>query len=244
MATPTGRLIQDQNLNVHSTGASLGGKIDAYRATKNGALGGRRALNDISNSGKPSALQPSTKHNSINVVSTGKVLGAGKANMSKAPPEKVKAGGRKALSDLTNSAKPSVQHLSKKSQGQKVSAKDGENIQSAIKEEAFLHNHHDCIKARRNIMNFGFFLDTVGLDKAGSSLVLPETLELKKDSPVKCLEMEEMPMILNENKVAECGDAEFLGFSSPISVKHTYENWKDDNFLGFTLKETPKLQKF
>lgn len=243
MATPTGRLIQDQNLNVHSTGAPLGGKIDACRATKKGALGGRRALNDISNSGKPSALQPSAKHNSINVVSTGKVLGAGKASMSKVPPEKVKAGGRKALSDLTNSAKPSVQHLSKKSQGQKLSAIDGENIQSAIKEEAFLHNHHDCIKAQRNIMSFGSFLETVGLDK-GSSLVLPETLELKQDSPVKCLEMEEMPMMLNENKVAECGDAEFLGFSSPISVKHTSENWKDDNFLGFTLKETPKLQKF
>ncbi|KAL3524310.1 hypothetical protein ACH5RR_017144 [Cinchona calisaya] len=237
MATPAGRLIQDQNLSIHSIGAPLGRKVDANKPAKKGAVGGRRALNDISNSGKPSALQPSTKHNSINVVSAGKTV------YSKAP-EKGKAGGRKALSDLTNSAKPSANHLSKKSQDKKSSAIAAENIPSAIKEESFLHNHQECIKAQRIVTSFECFLDTIGLDK-GSSLVQPESLELKPESPVQCLEIEEeMPVVLNEDKVPNCWEAEFLDCSSPISVKPTYENWNDESFLGFKLIDTPKLLKY
>lgn len=96
------------------------------------------------------------------MVSAGKDLG--KTSFSKAP-EKVKSGGRKALTDLTNSAKPSVRHLSKKSLVRKLSAIAAENIPSAIKEESFLHSHQECMKAKRNLMSFSCFLDTVGLDK-------------------------------------------------------------------------------
>ncbi|KAJ0865126.1 hypothetical protein HanRHA438_Chr12g0537201 [Helianthus annuus] len=43
--------------------------INGSVAQKNkGGLGGRKALNDISNSRKPSALQPSKKHNTKNMV--------------------------------------------------------------------------------------------------------------------------------------------------------------------------------
>lgn len=92
------------------------------------------------------------------MVPTGKDLGASKANSSKNQ-EKGKASGRKALSDLTNTVKPSLQHLSMKSQDKKLS------IPSAIQEEAFLHNHEECLQAQRKTVSFDYFQEIVGMAK-------------------------------------------------------------------------------
>lgn len=142
-------------------GASLGRKVDIPRAAKKGALGGRKALNDISKSGKG--------HNSLNAIPVAKDIGGGskntlavggKTNLTKVP-EKGKS--RKALSDLTNSVKPpSSQHLSKKDPEEK---KINVTPSSAIKEEGFLHNHQECITAQRRGMNYEYFLESVGLGR-------------------------------------------------------------------------------
>ncbi|CAI9092279.1 OLC1v1027476C1 [Oldenlandia corymbosa var. corymbosa] len=241
MATPASRLIQDQNLNIHSTGTfgALGGKVDVSKATKKGALGGRRALNDISNSGKPSATQPSTKNKFINAGPTGKDLGANKAFSSKNQ-EKGKASGRKALSDLTNNVKPPPKLLPTKSQEKKVNVAVEANLLSAIKEEGFLHNHEECLKAQRKTMSFDYFLETVGLN--GSSLVIRDPWELQPESPVKHLvEMDDIPMMLKEDEVDKNYEAGFL--DSP-KFGLAYDNWKDEDYLDFKLIASPKHEKF
>lgn len=57
-------------------------------------------------------------------------------------------------------------------------------------------------------------------------------------------EMEEMPMMLNEDEFDKSWQAEFPGVSSPMSVvESAYDNWKDD-FLDLKLAESPKSQKY
>ncbi|KAJ1384988.1 hypothetical protein SESBI_42055 [Sesbania bispinosa] len=53
MATRTGRLFQDQNLNAHVNGAGIvPGKAD-FTGQRKGRAGGRKPLGDLSNAGKP-----------------------------------------------------------------------------------------------------------------------------------------------------------------------------------------------
>lgn len=141
------------------------GKNDTSKASKKGGgLGARKALNDISNSAKPSALQ-AKKNYSSNVISIGKDLDATrnkftagiKDNSAKVPDK----GGRKALTDLTNSTKPSAKQASK---NQKLTTAAAANVPTCIAEEQFLHDHHKCIKSQRKAMDMDYFLKEVGLD--------------------------------------------------------------------------------
>lgn len=63
MTTQAHRLIQDQNSSFLYTGENCGVKTDATTKPdrKGGAVGARRALNDISNSRKPTLFQANTK---------------------------------------------------------------------------------------------------------------------------------------------------------------------------------------
>ncbi|KAL2556100.1 protein PATRONUS 1-like [Forsythia ovata] len=190
MATPAGQLI-----HILHNGAIVGGKTGA---TKKGGLGGRKALNDISNSRNPTVLQ-TKKDNSVNVVSTGKDVSASqtesvvweKVNFSGAP-DKGKVSGRKALGYLTNSVKPSSQQVPNK--GQKLNPIAEENVPFAIKEERFLHNHQERIRGHIHIWPS----PSRGLGSSSS----------KPNSPAKHLEMEEMPELLFEDQVSP-------GYSSP-----------------------------
>ncbi|KAL7183803.1 hypothetical protein ACSBR2_026054 [Camellia fascicularis] len=91
----------------------------------------------ISISGRPSTLQTSKKHNPKNVISIGEDIGpskmtssfGGKRNVLKAP-KKAQAGGRKALSNLTNSRKHPHQ-ASKKCQDKKLTVEAEEGTISA-----------------------------------------------------------------------------------------------------------------
>uniref|UniRef100_A0A5B7BZU6 Uncharacterized protein n=1 Tax=Davidia involucrata TaxID=16924 RepID=A0A5B7BZU6_DAVIN len=257
MATQTGGLFQDQNLNVHYNGVPVGGKInDVSKAQKKGGLVGRKALNDISNSGKPSAFQASKKHNAKNMISVGEDIGVskskfsvgGKANVSKAP-ETVQAGGRKALRDLTNSGKPRVHQGPKKSQDKKLSAvAEEQTLPIAIAEEQFLHNHQECIKAQRIAMDMDYFLKTIGLDNA-SPWVPPLSRKIKPESPARYLEMEETSEVLIEDQYPQCrrktelpSEYDTYLCGSPKSPK-PYMHWKDSNFPNFVLMETPELPK-
>uniref|UniRef100_M1AMW8 Uncharacterized protein n=1 Tax=Solanum tuberosum TaxID=4113 RepID=M1AMW8_SOLTU len=75
-------------------------------------------------------------------------------------------GGRKALTDLTNSSKPSAKQGSKKGLDKKLSAAAAANIPTSIAEEQFLHDHKKCIKAQRKVFDMDFFLKEVGLENA------------------------------------------------------------------------------
>uniref|UniRef100_M1BFB3 Uncharacterized protein n=1 Tax=Solanum tuberosum TaxID=4113 RepID=M1BFB3_SOLTU len=131
-------MLQDQNINIDFDGASLFGKNDTYKALKKGGgLGGRKTLNDISNSAKSSSLQASKK-NYTSVISIGKYLNATKDkftaetkyNFAKVHDK----GGRKALTDLTNSRKPLAKQGSKKGLDKKLSAASAANIRMLVVE--------------------------------------------------------------------------------------------------------------
>lgn len=199
MATHAARLIQDQNLNVHYNGAPKSNNVS--KAPKKGGIGGRKALNDISNSGMPSALQLSKKHNSMDVISIGEDPCISKTAFSiSKPTEKTQTCGRKALSDLTNSGKPSVQKILKKTEAKKkLIAVAEEHLPNAIGEEGFLHNHQECIKAQRKArdMDLEYFFKTVGLHadtsvKSASPWALPILSKSNVESNLNLLEMEEI----------------------------------------------------
>ncbi|KAH0658422.1 hypothetical protein KY289_027170 [Solanum tuberosum] len=238
MATPGAYLIQDQNISVHYDGASLVGKNGIYKAQKKGGgrIGGRKALNDISNSAKPSALQATKKNNSTNRISIGKdhdasrkKFSAGtKANYSKGLEKK---GGRKAVADLTNSSKS-----------------------SSVAKEQFLHNHQNCVKAQRKVINMSCFLKEIGLDHddvpvhlGASPHALKPSMKSKSstyqpDSPMKhYAEVEEMPELMFYDEVRRCEQNRACASFPPCvaSPKSRYVSWMDDSVLDFALIGTP-----
>ncbi|XP_042053154.1 protein PATRONUS 2-like isoform X2 [Salvia splendens] len=226
MATPAHRLIQDQNLNfLYST--TPGGKTDVTKADKRGGLGGRRALNDISNSRNPSSFHSKKKDSSINVISIDKHPSTVKGESSKAA-EKGRVGGRKALSDLTNSVKPRPKQIP--SLGRKL---------NAVAEEAkdgFLHNHQGCIKAQTMSVDKDYFLKTVGL--ANDIAALPSARKAlplsSKKGYVKHPTMEEL---------LELPSCLSPACRSPQSLKGPYTMYReDDYFTDLMMIETPKLK--
>lgn len=258
--------LQDQNISIHFDGASLFGKNDASKTLKKGVggLGGRKALNDISNSAKPSSLQASKKNYSTSVISIGKDLNATKNkfsagtkdNLAKVPDK----GGRKALTDLTNSSKPSAKQGSKKGLDKKLSAAAAANIPTSIAEEQFLHDHEKCIKARRKVIDMDFFLKEVGLDNDipvqllasphASKRSMKSMSSMYLETPVKKhFEVEEMPELLMYDQVPQCEKGGTCGDSSPslgspISPKLSYMSGKDVTDPCFTLAGTPNQQEY
>ncbi|KAL7003466.1 hypothetical protein U1Q18_004620 [Sarracenia purpurea var. burkii] len=249
MAMQIGGLIHDQNL-----------KSNVSKAQKHGGgLGGRRALNDISNSGRPSVLETSKKNNSTNVISVDEDIGLsklrsfrGKTKVSKGP-EKLQAGGRKALGDLTNSGKPHVHQTSKKNLEKKLSAVVEENIlPDDVAEERFLHNHQECIKAREKAMamDMCYFLKTIGLDNDNSmQLASPPLSPLSRkstheSSPPRYLEMEEESELLLHGDLSQQGKIDLPTQQSPSGTLKSPKGWKEYNGPNFMLMETPKLPKY
>ncbi|CAN4085860.1 unnamed protein product [Withania somnifera] len=237
--------VQDQNISINIDGTSLFGKNDTSKVLKKGGggLGGRKALNDISNSAKPSSLQASKKNYSTSVISIGKDLNAAKNkfsagtkdNFAKVPDK----GGRKALTDLTNSSKPSAQHGSKKGLDKKLSAAAAANVPTSIAEEQFLHDHKKCSKAQMKVMDMDFFLKEVGLDNGISVQLVASphasklSMESMLETPVKKhFEMEEVPELLIYDQVpicdkrGTCGDSS-PSMGSPVSPMLSYVSWKD-----------------
>ncbi|CAI9767676.1 unnamed protein product [Fraxinus pennsylvanica] len=234
MATSASHLIRNQNLNISSNGATLGGKTDVIKGDKKGGLGARKALNDISNSRNATMIQ--TKRD-LSVSKTKSVVGG-------------KAGGRKALSDLSNSVKPpSLQVVPKK--GQKLNPIAEENVPVCIEEEGFLHNHHECIKIQGKAMDVDYFLKSViGLDndipmRPSSPRAFVSSSKPKLESPVEHMEME-IPELLFEDQVSSCRKTNIPGHSSlswgsPKSPKLPFTDWMNDSFSDFMLMESPKL---
>ncbi|CAA2994295.1 Hypothetical predicted protein [Olea europaea subsp. europaea] len=232
MATPASHLIQDQNHNILSKGATLGGKTGVTKADKKEGLGGRKALNDISNSRNATVLR--TKKD-LSVSKTKSVVGG-------------KMGGRKVLGDLTNSVKPSLQAVPKK--GQKLNPVAEENVPVCIEEEGILHNHHECIKVQRKAVDVDYLTKSViGLDNdvpmwPSSPRAFGSSSKPSLESPVKHLEMEEIPELLFGDQISGCRKTNIPGCSSPSwgspkSPKLPFTNRMD--FCDFVLMESPKL---
>ncbi|XP_052184241.1 protein PATRONUS 2-like isoform X2 [Diospyros lotus] len=226
MAAQAGRAIQDQNLNVHHDVAPLGVKTSFSKAEKNGKLSVRKALNDISNSGRPSSLQTAKKQNWKNTISVGE--------------ETAKAGGRKALGDLTNYGKQHIHQASKKT-GKKLSAvAEDQILPNNVAEEGFLHNHQECVKAQLKGPNMKYFLEIIGLDQdntmhVASPRVSPLPVKLKPESPPRYLEMEEISELPYED--------EHRWKKTPHgSPKSPQPQWKAES-PKFMLMKAPKLQK-
>ncbi|XP_057951711.1 protein PATRONUS 1-like [Malania oleifera] len=240
MATQAGGLvhIQDQNLNSHYSGASIGGKINALKKQKKESLGGtgRKALADITRTPNQASQNLNSKNFSI----------GGKKNVSKAK-EKVQTSGRKPLSDISNSGKPCGHQASKKHQDKTSNSVAEEQIHlGAIAEEQFLHNHQECIKAQKKAVDIDHFLKTLGLDKdlsmqVASPVELPESRKSKPESPMKYLELEEMTELPIEDQSPWCGKTVGHNKSPPHcpSPKSPGSYWKDCMLPSFTLIETP-----
>ncbi|CAA2975526.1 Hypothetical predicted protein [Olea europaea subsp. europaea] len=85
-----------------------------------------------------------------------------------------------------------------------------ENVPVCIEEEGLLHNHHECIKIQSMAVDVDYFLKSVvGLDNdtpmwPSSPRASGSPSNPKLESPVKYLEMEEIPQMLFEDQVSSC----------------------------------------
>lgn len=159
-------------------GATPVGKPTVTKTGRKGGPTGRKALNDISNSRKPSEIQSKKKDNSANIISIETDSSDAKARLPKVVNEKGKVAGRKALTDVTNSVKPLAQQASRA--GQKLNAVAEDKARSSLV-ETFLHNHQECIKARMKSVDMDCFLKSVGLNNGNYSRLLIDNNQLHLD---------------------------------------------------------------
>lgn len=179
---------------IHNAGADAGtmsAKTD-FTGQRKSKVGGRKPLGDLSNSVKPvdvvdgkkvlngsfntvkpslsqtSKLLKSKNNNSAilnkEVVSAkGKDVEIDKKTGSKAS-KKSNTGGRKALSDISNSAKAHV-HEVKNKNSLKTGSFTGKDLHpDEIAEERMLHDHEKCIKSQTQTLDIHHFFKTVGLE--------------------------------------------------------------------------------
>ncbi|KAK7357298.1 hypothetical protein VNO80_16582 [Phaseolus coccineus] len=256
MAARNGRLLLNQNLNVHVHGAgSVSGKADLPGQRK-GRAGGRKPLGDLSNAG-----------NLINQFDGKKALDGslniGKPSVNKAPKlqksknletdkriankasEKLLTGSRKALSDISNSGKPQVPELKNKHTLKPSSLIEESLPPSAIAEERILHDHKECIKSQFENADVHQFFKTVGLeddadDHMAMTFELPAISKLKSESAY--FELEEIPEWLPERQSLSALHG------SPTNCKtpglSSYRTMWSDSTVNFKLIETPKLPKY
>ncbi|XWS13165.1 hypothetical protein CRYUN_Cryun36dG0014200 [Craigia yunnanensis] len=254
MASRTVCLIQDQNLNVHYNGASVVGKANISKeAPRKGGIGGRKPLSDLSNSVNPTPNQTSKKENSKRNSFTEKEIGASKLthdsskkkSVSKAS-GKVQEGGRKALSDISNSSKPHLQETSKKNQTSMLTILAEDPTQPEdIAKEGFLHNHEECIKAQNRAIRTNEVLLLLGLNdfsKQTASAKEPHMSNKMPMSPSRYFEAGEMTELLIEDlsppkhKLSRKFDS---APPSPGPLGH-YMHWNDRKYIpNFKLIESP-----
>ncbi|GJW96892.1 patronus 1-like protein [Tanacetum coccineum] len=255
MAMHASRMTQDQNFSVHSDGA----KMNESTVKKNkGGLGVRKALNDISNSVKPSALQPLRKQNLKNVLPIGEDVGVGKKPLAKA-----QASGRKALGDLTNMVKPFGQQQGLKNKSQvKQSLTIAEDVPYSIAEEGFRHNHDECVKQQKNVSfdDFNEFLHAIGhendpLFQSVSTACKPLPRKPKEDNAFMIFEMEEIaedhafgsPIFKSPPKSPKMSSVSFLNYDTGFILAGQAIDCcgeMDKSFVSQCWKDMFKILKF
>ncbi|KAK6934656.1 hypothetical protein RJ641_034811 [Dillenia turbinata] len=181
MATQRGSgLIHDQNSSfLHKGAASV--------AKKKGGAAGRRALGDLTNIAN-------SPNKSLSVF--GDRLTTSKPTCSTfKTQEKTRHSGRKAPSDLTNSGKPNLMEAPKKNLNDKLNA-----VAEVSKHEGFLHNHEECIKEQKMVMDMDYFLDILGFHQGICEHIAtcPDAAFPKRGN-TKLEELEEWPLHLVED---------------------------------------------
>ncbi|KAB2093415.1 hypothetical protein ES319_A02G093100v1 [Gossypium barbadense] len=244
MASRTVGLIRDQNVNVHYNGASLVGKANIATAPRKGGIGGRKPLGDLSNSVNPTLNQTSKKENSKILSFTEKETSVSKLahdsskkkSVSKAS-EKVQVGGRKALSDISNSGKPRLKETSKLT----ILAENPSEPEDIAK-EGFLHNHDECIKAQKKAISTNEFLRILGLEdfskpESAKGTRMPNEMPM---SPSRYLEVKEMSELLMEDwSPRKCKLSKKLNTAPPSPEPLDHMRWDDPEFPGFVLIGSP-----
>ncbi|KAI3907622.1 hypothetical protein MKW98_016266 [Papaver atlanticum] len=185
MATRSLGVIQDENLHTHFRGPS------------------RKALTNITNSSKLSPHKAASKKNLLKKSDTtmeqnGLYINPGFINSNTKSNFKAGLGGgggvRKALGDITNSRKLSLNQEPKKNNPKKL---------NGIAGERFLHDHQKCIKSQNSEMDGKLLLKTLGFDLSELPGLVPALLPLKifnvdSFSSLKPLEYDEIPELLYE----------------------------------------------
>ncbi|XP_068331241.1 uncharacterized protein [Pyrus communis] len=151
MASQLGSFFRDQDLSVHSNGASLVGKGGGLKTQRKVGLGGRKPLGDLSNSGKPAALiQALQKQPSKEIIRDDS---SNKKGLSKVS-DTVQTRSRTALIDISN--RQNEQGQKKKHNIKQVSdVAEGHLCFNDVSGEGFLHNHEECIKEQTKSMDMG-----------------------------------------------------------------------------------------
>ncbi|XP_030537175.1 uncharacterized protein LOC115745746 isoform X2 [Rhodamnia argentea] len=258
MASGRGGLILDQNFNANYNGGSLGEISKVIKVQKKGGDGGRKPLGDLSNAGKPSFNQVSKKQNLKSFALINEDIGSSKVpsdltkkrSTSKAS-DKAQTRSRRVLSDISNSAKPHVSRVSKKTV--KMNVLPEEPIDTGfIAEEQFLHNHQECIKQQSIAIDMDHFLETLRLSSrnkvVSSPCLSPLSTRLKRESPSRLLQYEQMAE-LQISAVRSHPKHELSSEldspqppSSPKSLNIGMHR-KDQDMVNFMLMETPSFLK-
>ncbi|KAI3425416.1 uncharacterized protein J3R85_010339 [Psidium guajava] len=258
MAAGRGGLILDQNFNANYNGGSLGEISKAIKVQKKGGVGGRKPLGDLSNAGKHSLNQASKKQNLKSFALINEDIGSSKVpsdlakkrSTSKAS-DKAQTKTRRALSDISNSAKPHVSEASKKTL--KMNALPEEPIDTGfIAEEQFLHNHQECIKQQSIAIDMDHFLETLRLSPHNkvvpSPYLSPLSSRLKRESTSRLLQYEQMAELQisavrsppKHELSSELDSPQLPGSPKSPNIRL---HWKDQDMVNFMLMETPSLLK-
>lgn len=259
MAAGRGGLILDQNFNANYNGGSLGEISKVMKVQKKGVVGRRKPLGDLSNAGKPALNQVSKKQNLKSFALINEDIGSSKVpsdlskkrSTSKAL-DKPQTRSRKALSDISNSAKPHVSEASKKTVKMNVLAEEPIDT-GFIAEEQFLHNHKECIKQQTTAVDMDHFLETLRLGfrnkHVSTPCLSPLSCRSKHESPSRLLQYEQMAELQisavrspPKHKLSGELDDSPHPPSSPKSP-NIRMHWKDQDMVNFMLMETPGLLK-
>ncbi|XP_058754377.1 protein PATRONUS 2-like [Vicia villosa] len=262
MAARTIRLFQE---NVNDAG-TMSAKTD-FTGQRKSKVGGRKPLGDLSNSVKPvdgkkvlngsfNTVKPSisqtskllkSKNNNPAILNKevvsakGKDVEIDKKTGSKAS-KKSNTSGRKALSDISNSAKAHV-HDVKNKNSLKTGSFTGKDLHpDEIAEERMLHDHEKCIKSQTQTLDIHHFFRTVGLeDDSDDDLNISFEPLAFREYESTLFKLEEVPEDFFDVPPLSAGHGSPVYCKSPKFSSCTM--WDDDLAVDFKLIDSPRLYK-
>ncbi|CAM8935047.1 unnamed protein product [Rhodiola kirilowii] len=247
MAAQYNSMNQNAQIRNRANGTSFGGKGISKAPSKEG----RKPLGEISNSNslKPPKNNISKKQQTlVDYTYLGDVKGVKKSSFSidqkKTTLNSVKnatLGARKPLGDISNARKPTLP-------SEKTKAKNANVLElgdPGIGERGYLHNHAECIKSQRKVVDMDYFFETIGLCKDTSPNMSPSLNSSNEED-----------MDLHYNEVSELLDDEYSPLHSkaklPTKFKCSppckspnspslYMQWCNGDTMECGLAETPTV---
>ncbi|CAM8909020.1 unnamed protein product [Rhodiola kirilowii] len=172
MATHFDNMNQNAQFRDRANGVSVCGKGIISKAPNKA---GRKPLGEISNSNTlklPQNYVSQKQQNPVDFTCFGDEKGVPKStlplNRKKSlsrPVKNATPGARKPLGDISNSWKPALPQIPKKT---KVKDANVLELGDTGIDKGFLHNHAECVKNQRKAVDLDYILETVGLRKDSS----------------------------------------------------------------------------